>query len=113
MSKKSAIISVNDRTLKVSRERLKPVTFLPLELEEIKQTLSELRPISKIGDISDLELDSDIPIDSASRRNDAEVSRETKTLPYQITSNEIDEPFESEKRIRKQVRRYGSNVYDT
>ena len=46
LGSKSAIISRNDRNIKVSRERLKPCTFLPLELEDLNEFLSDLRPIS-------------------------------------------------------------------
>ena len=137
LERSHAYISKNDRTIRVSRDRLKPAKLIPLPLMDVTDDLQRLRPITEqpfmTYEDSDEE-DDNQPAQQITppQPDDTDTSSEhnfTQILPYHNES-EIDtdssdsgtERIETEhsqnigrrtRRTRTRPVRYGQNVFDT
>lgn len=115
MGTKSAIISKDDKPCKVSRDRLKPCHFLPLDLEDLNSILKDIHPITDTPIDKNLPLDADIgevseqEDDENARTQNIELSSQLPMPPPPLGEQDTND---SSRRIRRTVRHYGSNIYD-
>ena len=127
MGSKSAIISKNDKNIKVSRERLKPCTFLPLELEDLQEFLADIHPISPQTDAvidraqGDIDDDFNENLDIPPAQQQQEFAQLARELPFvnNIPGHQEINPTVEQQAVHRPTRRtnrpdrYGCNIFET